>query len=130
MVCCSQYAAIHAQLTYHKAHRELSDRLEAAGVEEQEDMAMIPVMPEAMTLRTNLQELREDHQALAVLQSSETTALQNENTVLQAKIKSLEGAAKKQSILTKALEARLNKLESAPPAYGVPSVTRPDKKTL
>ena len=110
-------------------HNSLTTKLEAASVEGQEDMAMIPVMPEAMTLRTNLQELREDHQALAVLQSSETTAQQHENTVLQAKIKSLEGAAKKQSILTKALEARLNKLESAPPAYGVPSVTRPDKKT-
>ena len=90
---------------------------------------MIPMMPNDITLRTQLEELREDHQALTDLHSSKTTALQNEITVLQAKIKSLEGAAKKQSILTKALEARLNKLESAPPAYAVPSVTKPDKKT-
>ena len=86
---------------------------------------MIPIKPQAMALKTNLQELREDHQALA----AQTTALQHENTVLQAKIKSLEGTAKKQSILTKALETRLNMLEPASPDYGMPSVTRTNKKT-
>ena len=92
---------------------------------------MVPMAPDAITLRTQLEELREDYQALSELHSSKTTALQNEIMVLQAKIKTLEGAAKKHSTQTKALEARRTKLESGqPPAYAVPSVTKiPDKKT-
>ena len=107
---------------YHRAHRELSDRLEAAVVDEQVDMAMIPIKPEAMTLQTNLQELPEE------VLKTQTTALQHENTTLHAKIRALEATTKKQSILTKSLEIRLNKLEPPPPDYGMPSLTRTDKK--
>ena len=51
---------------------------------EQEHMAMVPMVPDAITLRTQLEELREDHQALTELHSSKTTGLQNEIMVLQA----------------------------------------------
>ena len=122
MVFCSQYHALHAYYT----HRELSNRLEPAAMEGQEDMAMITFQPEARDLNTSIQELRRDHQAL----TDQVIALQHDNTSLQAKVKFLEGTAKKQAARTKSLESRLNTTEPGPPDYGVSSVTRHSKKAL
>ena len=121
MIFCSQYHALHAYYT----NRELSDKLESASVEGPEAMAMIPYQPEVMDLNTIRQELRKDQQTLV----AQVTALQQDNTSLQTRVKFLETTARKQAALTKSLDSRVNPTEPIPPDYGVSLGSRPNKKT-
>ena len=96
----------------------MADKLDAVtGVGEPEQLAMVPLIDDSKlktrvtALQHQVEELGDSYQALAALQASKTSALQNEIAALQkssaTRIQALEGTIKKQTTQFKTLEARL-----------------------
>ena len=128
-ICCGQAATLRAHLRTNQAHLELAHRLDAAtGVGEHDLLAMTPIIDDSR-LQAKVTDLQAQIKELRGLQDTRVSILQKNITEARQAIKALEEMVKKQASQSKALEARLNRLEqNQPPTYTMSALSKSEKK--
>ena len=120
-IFCGHAATLRAV----QAHNDLAHRFDAVNDVEENNLAMAPLLNEPR-LRTRIAKLQRQVDELQASHDTRVTTLQRQLDEVRSSHNALEEVVKNQAILSKQLEARLNRAEQTqpPPYANIPALTK------